>query len=114
MPYFSIETSQAITDSGMPDFIQATSAFIADLLKKPEFYVMISVKTNAEMIFGGTGRPTAFVRLKSLGLQQDKTGEYAEKICNFLEKNLNVPKDRIFIEFKDLQRNMFGWNGKTF
>jgi hypothetical protein len=25
-----------------------------------------------------------------------------------------VPPDRVFIDFKDLARDLFGWNGKTF
>ena len=31
-----------------------------------------------------------------------------------IEQTLGVPKDRVFIDFKELQGNMFGWNGKTF
>ncbi|MBW2199587.1 MAG: hypothetical protein JRF71_01955 [Deltaproteobacteria bacterium] len=40
--------------------------------------------------------------------------EFSEKICGFIDQELGVPKDRIFIDFKNLERNLFGWNGKTF
>jgi hypothetical protein len=38
----------------------------------------------------------------------------SQKICSYIEEELGVPPDRVFIDFRDLERNMFGWNGKTF
>ena len=114
MPYFSIETNQPLDQASNQQLLKKTSAFIADLLGKPESYVMISIQPETPLIFGGSDAPAAFVRLKSIGLPQDRCPEFSEKICNLLEQELSVPKDRVFIDFKDLARNMFGWNGKTF
>jgi phenylpyruvate tautomerase PptA (4-oxalocrotonate tautomerase family) len=114
MPYFSIETNQPIDRAANQLLLKKTSAFIADLLGKPESYVMISIQPQMPLIFGGSDAPAAFVRLKSIGLPQDRCPELSEKICNLIEQELAVPQDRIFIDFKDLARNLFGWNGKTF
>jgi phenylpyruvate tautomerase PptA (4-oxalocrotonate tautomerase family) len=39
MPYFSIETNQALDQASHQQLLKKTSAFIADLLGKPESYV---------------------------------------------------------------------------
>lgn len=114
MPYFSIETNQAVDDSSRPDLLKKTSAFVSDLLGKPEQYVMISIEPKTAMAFGGSGQPAAFVRLKSIGLPEERCSEFSEKICGFLQKELGISKDRVFIDFKNLKGHMFGWNAKTF
>ena len=114
MPYFSIETNQAMDQAENQQLLKKTSAFIADLLGKPESYVMVSIQPSTPLVFGGSDAPAAFVRLKSIGLPVDRCPELSEKICSMIEQELGVPQDRVFIDFKDLARNLFGWNGKTF
>ena len=114
MPYFSIETNQALDDTAITALAKRASAFIAELLGKPEAYVMISLEPKTAMTFGAADDPAAFVRLKSIGLPRERCGELSQAICAFVERELSVPKDRVFIDFKDLERSLFGWNGKTF
>ena len=114
MPYFSIETNQDLAPAANQELLKKTSAFISELLGKPESYVMVSIQPGTPLIFGGGDKPAAFVRLKSIGLPVDRCPELSEKICHLIEQELGVPKDRVFIDFKDLQGNQFGWNGKTF
>jgi phenylpyruvate tautomerase PptA (4-oxalocrotonate tautomerase family) len=114
MPYFSIETNQTIDQASSRDLMKKTSAFLAELLGKPESYVMIAIKPGTPLIFAGSDEPTAFVRLKSIGLPKERCTEFSEKICGFVEQELEVPPKRVFIDFKDLERDMFGWGGKTF
>lgn len=114
MPFFSIETNQPIDPATRTDLLKKTSALIADLLGKPESFVMISIKPGIPLIFSGSDQPAAFVRLKSIGLPEDRCTAFSEKICDFIEQELSIPKDRVFIDFKNADRNLFGWNGKTF
>ena len=114
MPYFSIETNQTIAPSSRGDLMKKTSAFIAGMLAKPESYVMVAIKPEIPLIFGGSDDPAAFVRLKSIGLPKENCTEYSEKICGFVERELKVAPDRVFVDFNNLERDMFGWNGKTF
>ena len=114
MPYFSIETNQTIDQISNQELLKKTSAFISGLLGKPESYVMISIKPETPLILGGIDEPTVFVQLKSIGLPKDRTAELSEKICGFIGQELEVPKDRVYIDFKDIKGKMFGWNGKTF
>ncbi len=114
MPYFSIETSKPVETSQMKDMAKKASGFLAELLGKPEAYVMVSIKHIPAMSFAGSDLATAFVRLKSIGLSADQCPDLSEKICGFIHQELGIPIDRIFIDFKNLDGKMFGWNGKTF
>ena len=114
MPYFSIDTNQSIDRDAGKQLSRKTSAFIAELLGKLESYVMISIQPDTPLFFGGSDEPAAYVRLKAIGLPTDRCPELSAKICHLVEQEIGVPQDRIFIDFTDLERNMFGWNGKTF
>ena len=114
MPYFSIDTNQTVDPASNRELVKKTSAFIAGLLGKPESYVMIAIKPGTPLIFAGSDEPAAFVRLKSIGLPRGRCTEFSEKICRYVELELEVPPNRIFIDFKDLERDLFGWNRKTF
>jgi phenylpyruvate tautomerase PptA (4-oxalocrotonate tautomerase family) len=61
-----------------------------ELLKKTSAF--IAGLLGKPLIFNGIEEPTVFAQLKSIGL----------------------PKDRVYIDFKDIKGKMFGWNGKTF
>lgn len=114
MPYFSIDTNQTQDQASTHELMKKASAFIAELLGKPESYVMISIKPGTPLTFAGTDDPVAFVCLKSIGFPRDRGPIFSEKICDFIHQELGVPINRIFIEFIDLDRSLFGWNGKTF
>ena len=114
MPYFNIDTNQELDEAFTQAVIKKASSFIAGLLDKPESYVMISIKPGTPLNFAGTNDPAAFVRLKSIDLPKDRCAKFSEKICDFIDQELGVPKARIFIDFEDLARSLFGWNGKTF
>ena len=114
MPYFSIDTNRTIDQASTQEVMKKASIFIAGLLDKPESYVMVSIKPETPLTFAGTGDPAAFVRLKSIGLPNDRCGLFSEKICGFIDRELGVSKERVFIDFKDIERSLFGWNGKTF
>ena len=114
MPYFCIDTNQPIEPMEIQTVMKNASGFIAGLLGKPESFVMVSITPAKPLIFGGTPEPAAFVRLKSIGLATDRCAEFSQKICDFVQSELGVPGDRVFIDFTDLQRQQFGWNHKTF
>jgi phenylpyruvate tautomerase PptA (4-oxalocrotonate tautomerase family) len=114
MPYFSIQTNQPIAETTVTDLGKKASAFIADLVGKPEAYVMTAIKTETAMTFAGRAAPTAFVELKSLGLTEDQCNPFAEKISAFIQTELGIEPNRVFIDFAEAPRTRFAWNGKTF
>ena len=71
MPYFSIETNQTIDETSNRDLMTKTSAFIAELLGKPESYVMISLPP--ESVSRNSGKQSARW-LSSVALTAGGTG----------------------------------------
>ncbi len=114
MPYFKIETNLKMEESAAKDLAKEASTFACKLLGKPEKYMMVSICPNAVSLFGGTADPTAYVELKSIGLLEMDCKKYSKAICEFLESNLGIPADRIYIDFMAIDVGMFGWNKTTF
>ncbi len=114
MPYMKIETNTALDGRAGDEMLKKTSAFIATLLGKPEQYCMVSIDLAMPMMFSGTTGPAAYVELKSIGLREGHCTELSGKICEFLERELSVAPERVYIEFTQLNGKMFGWNKQTF
>ena len=94
--------------------MQRASRLVAEQLGKPERYVMVALQVDVPMLFAGTDEPLAYAELKSIGLPIGATEELSAAICHLLQETLAVPQERIYIEFADAPRRMWGWNGGTF
>ncbi len=112
MPYLKIQTNIKIENKNQ--LLTDATAFLSELLGKPVQYIMIVVEHKMEMKFAGTDGPLAFLELKSIGLPENETTILSGKICDFIQETINIPKERVYIEFFNAHRHMFGWNGKTF
>ncbi len=112
MPVLHIHTNISIDHQS--DFLAQASSTVASALGKPESYVMVLFSECKPMSFAGTQEPTAFVELKSLGLNDTQTKDLSDKLCSFLETTLDIEPSRIYIEFSSPERAMFGWNKSTF
>ncbi len=114
MPLLSIETNQAIPQDKVNGLVARASEATASLLGKPEGYVMVRLVCNPNMMFGGSQEPLAYLELKSLGLPEDRTAELSKGLCDLMSSELAIPADRIYIEFANGMRHLWGWNGSTF
>jgi phenylpyruvate tautomerase PptA (4-oxalocrotonate tautomerase family) len=114
MPYFSIQTSSHLDASATADLTKKASIFAAELLGKPEAYVLAAVSPGTAMTFAGSDAPSAFVEVKSIGLPEAQCSSFADKISTFVHTELGIASGRVFIDFRDLPPTRFAWNGKTF
>lgn len=114
MPYLLIRTNQAPPQQDRQALLARCSAGVAQALGKPERYVMVSLETDSDMLFAGEDSPCAYLELKSIGLPGDRTAELSATLCELLGAGLDVPRERIYIEFADAPRHMWGWDGGTF
>ncbi len=112
MPVLQVTTNVSIDDTNA--FAVQASSLTAEILGKPESYVMVNIIGNSDLIFAGTNDPCAHLMLKSLGLPEPETRAYSEKLCGFIEQQLGVSPSRTYIEFINPERHMFGWNNTTF
>jgi len=111
MPTFTLTTNVQVPD----DFIKPTTALIAKLLGKPESFICVIINDGVKMSFGGKTEPCAVASLSSIGaVGPDKNNDHTKAITTHLVNHLNIPQDRMYVMFADLQRTDVGWNGKTF
>ncbi len=96
------------------NLLRAASQKVAEILGKPERYVMVSYEPNDHMLFGGDASPLAYLELKSIGLPEARTAEISAALCALVNELTGIPQDRIYIEFSNAERHMWGWNGGTF
>ncbi len=116
MPMFSVETNVKLDDeeNSSAHITTALSKAVAEMLGKPEQYVMVNLKMAQDLCFAGSHAPAAYAQLKSLGLPENKTAEYSATLCELIHRELGVPPERIYIEFSSPERHMWGWNNNTF
>lgn len=114
MPYLMIQTNQSIDAAAGKSLLANASKLVATELGKPESYVMVALEDNTPMLFAGEDAPLAYLELKSIGLPEDKTTQLSAALCNLIQESIGVSQDRVYIEFANAGRAMWGWNGATF
>lgn len=114
MPYLLVRTNQHVSAEVQLPLLRKLSATTAQALGKPERYVMVSLEQDQAMLFAGEDTPCAYLELKSIGLPEANTPDLSATLCDCIHEELSVPQDRIYIEFADAARHMWGWDGATF
>ncbi len=114
MPYLAIQTNIEVEQNTTTDLLSKISSSLAQILNKPEHYVMVALHTGTNMVFAGSDAPLAYLELKSLGLPEEETAAFSHALCTLIGQVLGIEKERIYIEFSSPARHMFGWNGQTF
>jgi len=114
MPYCEINTNVEIPETDATKLIADLSVRVAAMLGKPESYVMVRVESGRTMRFGGSDDPLCLIRLASLGLPEERTGEFSAELSTFCTDRFGVAPDRCYIEFSSPPRHMWGYNGGTF
>ncbi len=112
MPFFKISTSKTLTGETKNTAIKAMHKLVAKELGKPDKFIMTAIQAEMVMHFGETDDAAAFVEFKSIGLPDTK--KLAAAICDLVQQYLDLPPDRVYIEFTDEPRDKFGYNGTTF
>ncbi|MGD2112332.1 MAG: phenylpyruvate tautomerase MIF-related protein [Gammaproteobacteria bacterium] len=114
MPFLKIQVNTGLAPAEATNLAAKASALVAGQLGKPERYVMVSVEHAPAMLFAGSDAPLAYLELKSIGLPQSSTGEASRALCALIAGETGIDPERIYIEFSDAPRKMWGWNSGTF
>ena len=75
---------------------------------------MVKIAKNSHMVFAGTENPLAYLELKSIDLNEEQTPALSQALCELVGEYCGIAQDRVYIEFSNSKRSMWGWNGKTF
>lgn len=116
MPLIKVQTSVAAPNKAdIESMLKGLSAKLAKHTGKPESYVMTAFEANIPMTFAGNTEPVCYIEIKSVGkMKPEQTLAMSQDFCQEINQILNVPQNRIYIEFVDSRGEMWGWNGTTF
>ncbi|MCF7966599.1 MAG: hypothetical protein K9L79_13830 [Methylobacter tundripaludum] len=114
MPYLKLTTNIAIDKKQSPEIMNQFSQLLAKETGKPERYVMVELSGGKDMLFGGGNEPLAYVECKSIGLSARQAQSLSASISQLLASRLQLPAERVYIEFSNCPANLWGWNGSTF
>ena len=114
MPYLSVRTNKSLAADACAALLTKASRAVAESLEKPEQYVMVALQGDTPMLFAGHDAPMAYLELKSIGLPESRTAALSRSLCDLMHTELGIPQDRVYIEFANAPRSMWGWNGATF
>lgn len=114
MPLLTMRTNISLDNARRADLVKQASAKVSSLLSKPEQYVMVHVQDTQAMLFAGKDDPCALLELKSIGLPEDRTAGLSSALCELITAETGIAADRIYIEFTNAERHMWGWNSGTF
>jgi phenylpyruvate tautomerase PptA (4-oxalocrotonate tautomerase family) len=114
MPIIKIQTNKVLSRDQANELLAVTSRKGSEWLNKPEAYVQVLLEAPTAMMFAGSIDPSILIEVRSLGFSGHSISEISRSLCILIHAQLNIPEDRIFINFFDIERSNWGWNGKTF
>jgi phenylpyruvate tautomerase len=115
MPLIKVQASISPVEATVQSLLTKLSASLAKHLGKPESYVMTAFENDVTMTFAGTFDPACYVEIKSIGsMSSDQTKAMSQDFCGQISEQLDIPANRIYIEFADAKGCMWGWNQSTF
>lgn len=116
MPLIKVQTSISHPpQEKINNLLKNLSSKLAKHLNKPESYVMTIFESELPMTFSGTLEPVCYIEVKSVGtITANQTQAMSQDFCTTISSELNIPKNRIYIEFAEAKGYLWGWNGSTF
>ena len=110
MPFINISTNTNIKDKQI--LLTKSSDFISSLTGKPINFIMVKLSHSLSMNFAGTYEPCAFIEIKSIGSLIPS--KMSKPVCEFFANELEIPTERIYIFFQDIDSSQWAWNSRTF
>ena len=92
----------------------ARSILSEEIGKSPDF-VLTMINFCENMSFGDSPAYCAFVEVKNVGkINPEITSLISKRLCSLISDFLEIEEEKIYIEFQESERHLWGWDGKTF
>ena len=115
MPLVRVEMTEALAAEAKARLTAELSRCCAEVIGKPEAYVMVLIADGLAMLHAGKPGPAAFVDVRSIGgLSADVNRGLAEGLCAVVSKSARVPGERIYLNFTSVEATHWGHDGATF
>ncbi len=110
MPLVTISTSKKIEEK--KEFIEKIAELTGNLTNKSLNYVMVRLDDSFHMYFSDSHDPCCYLEIKSIGSLNPSN--MASKFSEFITKEIEIPSNRIYLNFEDVSSSNWAWDGKTF
>ena len=115
MPLVRLETNECLAVETKQRLSAALSRLCAEVIGKPEAYVMVVVSDSATMLHCGKSGAAAFVEVRSIGgLSAKVNNTLAQRLAGVVNETTGIAIDRIYLNFIDVAPGAWGHNGATF
>jgi len=116
MPTAKIFISKELETEKLERISSSISSILSSVLNKSEEYIMtIFPEIKYQSFAKDSFNLSVYIEIKNVGeLIPDITSTLSSKITVAICEITNVGPSRVYIEFQQSERHMWGWNGKTF
>lgn len=115
MPLVSVHSNADLSSDKQISLLRAASKSVAELTGKPEAYVMTLFTHTQAMTMAGKSSPCCLVEIRGIGrFTPDQTRSISNSLCALVERETNVPSNRVYLNFSDFSGAMWGHDGSTF
>nr|GMD40033.1 macrophage migration inhibitory factor homolog [Ipomoea batatas]GME08820.1 macrophage migration inhibitory factor homolog [Ipomoea batatas]GME16104.1 macrophage migration inhibitory factor homolog [Ipomoea batatas] len=102
MPCLDISTNVNLDGVDVDSFFKEATTAVANIIGKPEKYVMVVLKGSANIHFGGNKEPAAFAEVVSMGgINSEVKKQLISSIGSMMEANFSIPRTRFFLKVFD-------------
>lgn len=112
MPCLELSTNARIQDKSA--LMRALSDCVCLGLGKAETYMMVILKDELPMLFGGSEEPVAHLTLRALGLKDEAIALLAGDLTTLVQEKMGIESQRVYIVFMDADQGKWAWDGRTF
>jgi len=112
MPCLELTTNIRVQDKNK--LMRSLSACVCTELGKAETYMMVMVKDESSMLFGGNDEPVAHMSLRALNLKDELIRKLAGELTEMMHTELGIESQRVYIAFMDVDPGKWAWDGRTF
>ncbi|MGM0508023.1 MAG: phenylpyruvate tautomerase MIF-related protein [Fusobacteriota bacterium] len=115
MPFIETKIGKAVTKTEEIDLKHGFAKIMEEEIGKPERALMINIEDEKRIYLGGKLDTVSYVEIKLLGkLNIEQKDILTNRIGKLYNEILNVDSNKIYITFFEMERQDWGFNGKTF
>lgn len=113
MPFINSKVTVKMTDEKKEAVKQKLGDAITLIPGKSEHWLMVGFEDEYDLYFqGNRDGESAFVEVSVFGsISASVSNNLTGKICEILEGELGIPKNRIYVKYQDVKN--WGWNGSN-
>ena len=116
MPLIKFHYPTELKPGTLHSLSSALTELTAEILgKSPDFVMTVFQKTEFQSFGLDIDSPSLFIEVKNVGsLPAEITSTLSSKISALCSELIEVQSSRIYVDFQEYPRHLWGWNGKTF